>query len=169
MAILLGSISSEFEELTLLTKRRRQIRNEFGHPQKLQAAIEAAHSNFKSLPFGDRIIRRSTSTTYNCCGLVFASRRTSIDPEDLEMVREDEYRVIPENEVLPGDVVIYRDETSNIVHVGVLLEKRLSASELDDHLLVLSQWGFYGEYIHLSKDVPPGFGAVSEFWTERND
>lgn len=156
-----------FEELPLYTRRRNPIPNEYGHPVRPREAMEAAHANFMSLPFGLRLERRSADSTYNCCGMVFANRRTAIDPLDLSIIYQDEYRTVPRSEALEGDVAVYRDKDGDIVHVGVILRKRIITTSDEDELIILSQWGWWGEYIHRSRDVPPGLGELSEVWTDR--
>ena len=69
---------------------------------------------------------RSLRSLYNCMGMVFASRRTWIDPEHLEMILEDdEYqRIVSEAELQVGDLVIYRGDNNQVTHVGIIQHDR---------------------------------------------
>ena len=58
--------------------------------------------------FPHAVARSDASGICNCHGLVFASRRTSIFPEDIHnILADDGYRQIDERDVLAGDVVLY--------------------------------------------------------------
>ena len=109
------------------------------------------------------------SSTYNCMGMVFASRRTWVDPEHLTIILEDDgYRpVANEGELQPGDVVIYRDDAGEVSHVGIVTKVRTNLLQASREITVLSQWGESGEYFHRVDDVHPGLGHPSEYWTDR--
>jgi hypothetical protein len=108
---------------------------------------------------------------YNCVGLVFAARRTAIDcPSTLDMIlRDDGYYIVPETDVVCGDVVVYRNRgVPN--HVGLIYELKDVSIRQDRssiELWVLSQWGEDGEYIHKCREVPHIYGDTIEFWSER--
>ena len=112
---------------------------------------------------------RSLSSMYNCMGMVFASRRTWVDPEHLPMILEDDSyrRVSSEGELQPGDVVVYRHDDGEISHVGVVTEVRTNVREAAREVFVLSQWGRDGEYFHRADDVNPQLGKPAEYWTDR--
>jgi hypothetical protein len=116
-------------------------------------------------------VPRSFGSTYNCAGLVLAFRRTFIDdlPGVPVWLAEDGYRLLPVGEPpCAGDVVVYKSATGGIEHLGIILER---AS--DDALgaaaghLIMSKWGFFGEYIHRVMDKPASLGRDVEYWTER--
>jgi hypothetical protein len=67
---------------------------------------------------------RSITATYNCPGMVFASRRTCIDPMHLSRrLLDDGYRLLkPCEAARPGDVVVYKNKIKEPVHVGVAIE-----------------------------------------------
>jgi hypothetical protein len=115
-------------------------------------------------------ILRSITATYNCTGMVVASRRTWIDPEHLtRILRDDGYRQLhgPE-ETEPGDVVIYHDGEDEACHVGIVVRKNLLVPEENAEVLtVLSKWGADGEYIHAASRVPGYLGTPAEYWTDR--
>ena len=112
---------------------------------------------------------RSLSSVYNCMGMVFASRRTWIDPDHLQMIlQDDEYqRVSSKSELQPGDLVVYRDDKDLVSHVGIVAQVKTNIKEAAWEVYVLSQWGGDGEYFHLDKDVHPWLGEPSEYWTDR--
>ena len=112
---------------------------------------------------------RSLSSTYNCIGMVFASRRTWIEPEHLMMILlEDGYRQITgDAELQTGDVVVYRDAAGEVSHIALVAEVRIDFSAAYREIFVLSQWGQYGEYFHHIDDVSPRLGIPREYWTER--
>ena len=109
------------------------------------------------------------NSTYNCMGMVFASRRTWVDPEHLTIILEDDgYRpVANEGELQTGDVVIYRDNAGEVSHVGIVTKVRTNLLQASREITVLSQWGESGEYFHWVDDVHPGLGHPSEYWTDR--
>ena len=111
---------------------------------------------------------RSLSATYNCMGMVFASRRAHIETKELDRILvEDGYDEVPTlADVALGDIVVYRDDRNIAQHVGVVVEK--SAEILDGwQVTVMSQWGADGEYFHLLDAVPETYGKSTSFWTDR--
>jgi cell wall-associated NlpC family hydrolase len=103
-------------------------------------------------------------------GLVFASRRTWIDPEHLyQILADDEYQQLGGvAEAQPGDVVVYRGSDGQPSHVGIIWERNLIVpGQQEDPVKVLSQWGADGEYLHDLSDVPLLLGTATEFWTDR--
>lgn len=101
-------------------------------------------------------------------GLLFGSRRTSIDIDQWDIIRtDDEYRRLAENEAPQfGDVVVYRKGAA-VTHVAVIARVEPGLSGGSPRIIVVSQWGFDGEYLHPQDVVPPLYGAVSEYWTDR--
>ena len=112
---------------------------------------------------------RSLSSVYNCVGMVFAARRTWVDPEHLPMILADDgYQPVPnETELQPGDVVVYRDSDGQVSHVGIVSEVRTNLAQAVREVFVLSQWGQDGEYFHRADDVNPLLGMPAEYWTDR--
>lgn len=153
-------------QLPLATRKGRQIPNDRRaeqHPERLRVAKEmweTAHPSAQA---------RSLTGVYNCMGMVFATRRTWIDPDELKMILEDdEYRQLSPNEhVVPGDIVVYKDGSGAVSHVGIVSEIRVDLAIAKREVRVLSQWGRDGEYFHRVNDVPQGLGSPSEFWTDR--
>ena len=115
---------------------------------------------------------RSLESIYNCMGLVFANRRTAIEPEYFDMiVSDDGYKKLSTlEEAIIGDVFAFRDRDNLIAHVGILLEKsKIGSSTI---MKILSQWGKDGEYVHSYDQWPKGIdihGGIQsiEAWTQR--
>jgi hypothetical protein len=149
--------------IPLVTKRGRRIPNAQRLPQgptHMKAAKEVLASPARKL--------RSLTSEYNCVGLIFASRRTWVDPSHLHMIFEDDgYRRISEAEAMVGDVVLYKDGEGDFAHVAIIIEKSPDVNRASWKFEVLSQWGADGEYLHSLEDVPPLLGRPEEFWTER--
>lgn len=101
--------------------------------------------------------------------MVFAARRTCIEPEHLPLIlRDDEYRLVtPEEDLTVGDIVVYRDDELTVTHVGVVTRVLTNLLQATRDILVLSQWGGDGEYFHSVNDVNPRLGTPVEYWTDR--
>jgi hypothetical protein len=103
-------------------------------------------------------------------GMVFAARRTAIEPEQFDfIVEEDEYRLLkPGEQRMPGDVVAYRHGTE-VVHVAKIV--RIEVTPHGAGLTVVSKWGRLGEYIHAAEDLPEQYKIPREprieIWTDR--
>lgn len=141
-----------------ISNERRRERS----PDALKAAAEIWKQKFPNI----RV--RSMTAIYNCVGLVFGSRRTCIDPDQLELIlREDGYhRLSGEHQVEIGDLVLYR-VGYQYEHIAVVVDKKNDVINARFEITVISQWGADGEYIHSMHDVPPVLGIPQEFWTDR--
>lgn len=155
------------DSLVLETRARWQVPNEL-RPERNPAALRAAIELVRQI-VPDAILR-SITATYNCIGMVGASRRTWVDPADLvRVLRDDGYRKLnrPEESDV-GDVVIYHDENGAPCHAGLVMRKNLLVPGSQDELLtVLSKWGADGEYLHGASRVPVYLGTPAEFRTDR--
>lgn len=105
----------------------------------------------------DAIPRTLTSSLiFNCHGLTFASRRTSIHEEDVVrrlLSDEDDYSEVDIRDVLPGDIVVYYGPRNTIPHTGVVISM---PQERDFGIpWVVSKWGHFREYMHRANQVPP--------------
>ena len=77
--------------------------------------------------------------SYNCVGMVFASRRAFIDIQHVyDILREDHYRNISMSNVDIGDVVVY-ERNGLPEHVGIIIE------------IDRKTFGTEAEYVILSK------------------
>ena len=152
--------------IPLGTKKGREIPNEQAmqrSPVQMEAARDIIVTHHSSANV------RSLSSVYNCMGMAFASRRSGVEPEYLEWILGDDgyRRVSDEGELVPGDLVVYRDDQGDVSHVGVITEIRTNVREGVREVFVLSQWGRDGEYFHEVDDVSPLLGKPSEYWTDR--
>jgi len=118
--------------------------------------------------------RKPACGTYNCAGLVWASRRTSIFEEEeyVKIMNEDGYRELQENESPEiGDIVIYSWHTRGIIHIGMLTSFESLHSSGSDLPVILSKWNsISSEDFHLVDDVGTLFehdSLTHRFWTER--
>jgi hypothetical protein len=115
-------------------------------------------------------LRRPITATYNCVGMIFASRRTCIDPVHLpDIFQDDEYRQLAsEADLVVGDVVAYRYETPPNQHAHVALVVWTPHGDATAKTRLLSKWGDRaGEFFHDIDLIPPGCGGILEYWTDR--
>lgn len=152
--------------IPLSTRKGTDIPNEQLSPL-LQVKLQAAQDmHLKAHPDARA---RSLSSLYNCMGMVFASRRTCIQPEHLRMILEDDglRRVSNKGDLQHGDIVVYRDDEGEVSHVGIVADVKADLANATWEVLVLSQWGRHGEYFHLDEDVHSRLGKPTEYWTDR--
>lgn len=151
------------QRLELHTKRRFSIPNARPRlprpPEAMRDAFDrhkAAHPSLKM---------RNLDSTYNCVGLVFASRRTVIDIAFVrKILSDDDYKSIAVPNAQRGDLVVYEDQNGEPCHIGIIwaLDPQFGTCT------VLSQWGEDGEYFHLIDQVPTQFSRGRHtIWTER--
>lgn len=97
--------------------------------------------------------RTPPSPEYNCHGLTFASRRTGIDlpAEVAKIISDDGYKEVLSENVLPGDIVLYYDESGDIEHSGVVVR---SPEQPINMPMVFSKWGSYSEGVHAVYNCP---------------
>ena len=153
-------------ELLLCTRKKTPIPNEMPLP-RLPLSMRAGEAmHLRDHP---NIQSRSLRSEYNCMGMIFASRRTCVDPIHLSFIfSDDDYRTVRnESELWPGDVVVYRDNDNEIMHVGLVSHIRPVLDQGTREIWVLSQWGFDGEYLHRAEDVSINLGKPAEYWTDR--
>ena len=81
--------------------------------------------------------------SYNCHGLTFAARRTSItDPNAVQMIlNEDDYEQVNDDEVCAGDIAVYY-VAGDAEHSGIVVERDKFG------VRILSKWGGAHEVIH---------------------
>ncbi len=112
--------------------------------------------------------RKAACGGYNCYGMAFASRRTSIleDTQIPDILKDDGYREIQEDQVVVGDLVFYRDRKLGLLHVA-----RITRRDEMKALHALSKWNsICGEDEHnIRHDLwsEQGFDVELEFWTDR--
>jgi hypothetical protein len=121
--------------------------------------------------------RKPATGIYNCAGLVWACRRTTIlDPQDWQLIiGDDRYRWLGRDELpCPGDIAVYVDRSANdeILHVGRVFT--LSEGITNDArpiAWIISKWNSTsGESMHQAHDVPyahQGFDIGIRYCTDR--
>jgi hypothetical protein len=137
-----GSLNTE-------TRLMKPIKNYFDRSE-LTDGKKAECANWeKKHPSADHR-RGAASSSYNCHGLTFGSRRTGIDDPAAvrEILQHDDYVKIDRKDLLPGDTVIYIDNEGDITHSGIVIEVPPLGAK------ILSKWGECQEVIHLIGDCP---------------
>ena len=155
-------------KINLETKLGTPIENWFDDDALPYDAEKVAKEHVKkygvSLDNKLRVLTRNSR--YNCHGLVFANRRTGIteEKEMLKILQEDGYRKINLDELMPGDIVLFKDQADEYSHTALVLEMRrvgtLSAP------ILISKWGFSGEWLHDFYNHPYS-NHRKEYWTDR--
>ncbi len=123
------------------------------------------------------IQRKPATGVYNCAGMVWASRRTTLpDPSDWrKILQEDKYRPVGGDELAHvGDIVVYiRKGHTEVLHVAIVFRID-KLDERDPHsgvcIRALSKWDNQsGEDSHALDDVVLNGGEeyVREIWTDR--
>lgn len=99
---------------------------------------------------------------YNCHGMTFASRRTTVGDETVGLIlTEDGYEEIPADKVLPGDTIVYYSIEGDPEHSGIVIT-RPHSSPLNVPE-VISKWGKYSELHHLANMCPYTFAGAKYF------
>ena len=165
-------IGTQQKRIVLQTRTGRNVEN--SQSPEPGAKINRAYENL----LGDHFAwlnRKPACGIYNCFGLVWASRRTSIydESEISKILTDDGYRQL-ENEIhlQPGDVVLYlrrTDKMHDTLHAAIVLKLEMIGTSVIPW--VLSKWSdVYGEDIHALRDLPKGEhyrDCLVEFWTDR--
>jgi hypothetical protein len=146
--------------LELATRQNNHIKNRTGVAgQSQQQMAKFAGFVFK---FPHARKRSENTDMYNCHGMVFACRRTNIDDsnEVQKIIVEDDYIQVRNENVLPGDIIIYFSIDGDAEHSGIVI------SEPNNHFLiplVLSKWGQLEEYIHYANQCPYNFANAKYY------
>lgn len=167
MPIILGSLGPiQPQEFSIFTKSLSFIESE--QPMEVDNRILRERKRLLTSMFRDCEFR-SVSNTYNCVGLVFASRRAFIDTDQLGLILNDDgYIEIPKDDAMEGDVITYENEISpGISHVGFV--QKIVPSVGSKEIFVLSKWGNDVEMLHKISRVPEVYGTKVKFWTERKN
>lgn len=108
--------------------------------------------------------RNEPNPIYNCHGMTFACSRTSIGPESVHMILNDDGYTEIQNvdAVIPGDVIIYYKDNGEIWHSGIVVSR--PSDELTKIPWVVSKWGKYCEVYHLAYDCPYRPIAQVRYW-----
>jgi hypothetical protein len=110
--------------------------------------------DLKSTHFSAKHRPTNVCYTYNCHGVTFASRRSQITSSAAvrTILSDDGYVKVSDNEVIPGDIILYIAEDGDIEHSGVVLN--VQVEQISTAIQVLSKWGSSHEVIHLHRDCP---------------
>lgn len=161
-------------QLALETRGRRQIPNVVAAPpgdreRRIYRKLLGDHPGWKE--------RKPPAGGYNCAGMVWASRRTSVEAsEGVQLIWEDDgLRTLRSRERLDvGDLACYHvargDRFRDFLHVGVVIVagSEILQSDAEDPILVLSKFNStFGEVVHPLHDVPFDFPHEVVFWTDR--
>ena len=134
-------------------------------PNDQEREISAVEKNWADdIPVNFNIIsiRTQNSTKYNCHGLTFASRRTSIrHPINIQAIlQDDNYQEIDDlTKVRPGDIIVYQSEPGDYTHSGIVVDH----APLSQEIIVCSKWGCGPEVLHVYHEVPKVYGAIYRF------
>jgi len=161
--------ASDKASVQLATKKGNWIRNA-RRQERPPVALRAAEKKWRTRFPG--LSTRSLSATYNCYGMVFANRRTMIlFEEDVQVILDDDgYRKLPDRSAaIVGDVIVYRKAPKRVIeHAGLIIDIRKIHKDSGTEIIVLSQWGGEGEYLHREDHVPEEiFGQHREYYSER--
>jgi hypothetical protein len=158
---------SDSNAVLLGTRKTRHIPNEKRpewEPEQLKEALQKCQTIRPDAEL------RSVSATYNCVGMIFATRRTWVDPDHVyRFLEDDEYRQIDRSEIHIGDIVVYkmRPDSSEVTHVGVIVGRVDNFVQGTVSFKVLSKWGVWAEFIHDPDYVLAEYGSLTEYWTDR--
>jgi hypothetical protein len=138
-------LTAQSYPLALQTRRRNDVVNSMSLAPATAGMQKLSSDLKKRFP---NATHRATepSDRYNCHGLAFGSRRTSIPLSEVDKILSDDgYEHVPLAEISPGDIVIYRSPTE-ITHSGIVVGFR------DGVPWVLSKWGLMHEVVHAVND-----------------
>lgn len=159
MTLIISPNSPKFKSIVLQTRLGNPIENrQFDtiplFEQTNFSILEARYSNVE--------FRTEPSPIYNCHGFTFAAKRTGIEEtqELLKILQEDNYKEIPLNQVLPGDIILYFAYDGDIEHSGIVISKPEEPFNLPK---VISKWGSFKEAIHYANMCPYNFSNAKYF------
>jgi hypothetical protein len=151
MTVILGEGGpNDNKSILLATSKKNRIPN-------YQMSERAPASRFSARQLHEKGSRqlRSLRSDYNCVGMVFANRRTFIEPEHIPLIlKDDEFVEVESSSVMVGDIVLYTIP-SEIIHVGLVIS--VEGVFETKKIRVLSQFGRDGEYFHDAVDIPEGY------------
>lgn len=148
------------KDIKTQTRQRWDIPNEQSTEiSRSELALGPSPQSFSIL---SNNVRVEYSPIYNCHGLTFASRRTSIFDVGAvrKIIRDDAYEKIQPNEVKPGDIVLYVSEDGDIYHSGVVVSFPKAPLFIPT---VCSKWGKGPEVLH-SANVGPYSYSNPEYY-----
>lgn len=154
--------------LALETKARRHVANLLRPELPKAVREERVRIHLEMVP---EARLRSYDTTYNCFGMVFATRRTCIidEGEVRKILHDDGYQDLPlePGEWSVGDLVLYQTADGEIQHVGMIAQIVHDLEGGGTSVEVLSAWGQSGEFLHPLDAVPELYGEPARVVTHR--
>ncbi len=146
----LNALTLTRSSISTATRRNRQIENEICWEPAIAGELLQVQDEMQKWKNCIHRADVGPCRTFNCHGLTFASRRTSIhDSSVIQMILDDDgYEQVDLKAVKAGDVATFRSE-GNIDHSGIVVE-------VDDFKRprILSKWAFLHEVIHFSFEGP---------------
>ncbi|MBI4580024.1 MAG: hypothetical protein HY718_10005 [Planctomycetes bacterium] len=115
--------------------------------------------------------RKDACGVYNCYGMTFASRRTSILADEFvsAILDDDGYRRVEERDAQVGDLAVYSDTRCGRLHVALIVQKEWVGET--PVFFGLSKWdSTSGEDIHRLSDhvwQDGDWQIVLEYYTDR--
>ena len=157
---------SDANAVLLGTRSSRHIPNQKRpewHPDDLREALQMCLRDFPMIE------ARSVTAIYNCVGMVFATRRTWVEPNLVPtLLSDDGYRPLNRLEDgQVGDVAIYRTADNDIEHIGLIAERREDLEAATVSHRIMSKWGPWAEFLHEPDHVYSSYGELREIWTDR--
>ena len=142
--------------IRLQTAKGREI------PNIQESEVSIFERNYaETLRRPDRELRTDVSPAYNCHGLTFASRRTSLQPDVLQTILDDDrYGAIDIRDARAGDIIVYYSDDGDATHSGIVIE----SGGTPPVPKIVSKWGKGPEFIHRYSDVPPIYGTNHRFY-----
>ena len=151
-----------------LPKIRTQTREKWDIPnsQPTEASsIERVYDNRLREKFTSpgTLFRTGVIPVYNCHGLTFAAKRTSVGEASVirKILDDDKYVKLSDgNQVLPGDIVLYVGDDGDIEHSGLVVERPDPQLKIPR---VLSKWGKGSEVVHWVANCPYDSGNLEYY------
>lgn len=134
--------------ITIQTRKGNNIKNTVY--DKISPYIQNINSKYEN-EYPKNEYRSEETANYNCFGMVFASRRCFIIDNINKILEDDDYKEVPLNKVLPGDIVLYF-ANYDIIHCGIVINT-LSKDNLWNPLII-SKWHCFREVIHNVNECP---------------
>jgi hypothetical protein len=95
---------------------------------------------------------------YNCHGLTFGSRRTTVTPAVLPILEDDGFDPVLEKEARPGDIVLYSSARGEVIHSGFVIARDKVEIVAGGQPIVIpiiwSKWGKGYEMVHPVGECP---------------
>jgi hypothetical protein len=94
---------------------------------------------------------------YNCHGLTFANRRTSVPQTVLPILEDDGFNQVSEKEARVGDIVLYVSPRGDVVHSGFVVRcdsVEIVAGSKSVVPVIWSKWGKGYEMVHPVGECP---------------